>query len=84
MYNILPAMLAVIKHIIEPDTKALPTTDVTDDLLFGAIVQSIAIIIPTEQGFAKPHIAKVVMAELRAFKIKFFFSLKSLLRTKRA
>lgn len=59
-----------MKHIMQPDTKALPTTAVIESLLFGAIVQSIATIIPTEQGFAKPHIAYVVMAELRAFQSK--------------
>lgn len=66
----LPAILAVMKHIMQPETKALPTTVVMESFLFGAIVQSIATIIPTEQGFAKPHIANVVMAELRAFQNK--------------
>lgn len=59
-----------MKHIMQPDTKALPTTAVMEALLFGAIVQSIATIIPTEHGFANPHIAYEVMAALRSFQNK--------------
>lgn len=59
-------MLAVKKHIIDPEKYPRTATRIISDLLLGANVPRVAIIIPTELGFAKPQIANVVIAELRS------------------
>lgn len=53
----IPAMLAVIKQMIEPDTKARTATDVMLARRSGAIADKEAIIMPNELGLANPHTA---------------------------
>lgn len=59
-------MLAVIKHIMDPETKALKATFVTTDRFPGAIALSDAIIMPNELGLPNPHTAYVAIAALRS------------------
>lgn len=62
----IPAMLAVIKQIIEPDTNARNATAVMLARRSGAIADNDAIIMPNELGLANPHTAYVAIAELRS------------------
>lgn len=61
----LPAILALMKQIIEPETKARIDTDVIILRFSGHIVPRFPIIIPSELKLANPQIANVVIATLR-------------------
>lgn len=62
--SILPAIDAVMNVTQLPATRARRATAVMSGRLEGSIELNAPIIIPSEEGFAKPQIANVVMAEL--------------------
>lgn len=64
--SVIPAMLAVKKQIIEPETKARKANSVIMCLFSGAIELRVAIIIPIEHGLAYPQMAYVAIAALRS------------------
>lgn len=61
----IPAMLALIKQIIEPAISARTDTSMMVLRFSGHSAPKFPIIIPSELKFAKPHIANVVIAALR-------------------
>lgn len=61
----LPAILALMKQIIDPEIKARTATDVTVLRFSGDKAPRFPIIIPIELKFAKPQMANVVIAALR-------------------
>lgn len=65
MWFKLPAILALMKQMIEPETKARIDTDVIILRFSGHIVPRFPIIIPIELKLANPQIANVVIATLR-------------------
>ncbi len=60
-----PATQAVMKQAMEPPTRALKATLATSCLREGARVPRVAIWMPIEDGFEKPHSAYVAIS-LRA------------------
>ncbi len=56
-----PAMQAVQKQASDPATNARPATRARSARRPGAIVDSAAIWMPTEAGFANPHSAYVAI-----------------------
>lgn len=61
-----PAMLAVMKQMIDPATNPRNATSTMTDFFSGHIALSAPIITPTELGLANPQIAYVAIAELRS------------------
>lgn len=61
----LPAILALMKQIMDPDIRARTDTEVMIFRFSGHIVPRLPIIMPNELKFANPQMANVVIATLR-------------------
>lgn len=61
----LPAILALMKQIMDPDIRARIDTDVMTLRFSGHIVPRLPIIMPNELKLANPQMANVVIATLR-------------------
>lgn len=70
-----PAMLALMKHMTQPEIHARIDALVMTVFFSGHIVLKLPIIMPSELGLAKPQTANVAMAELRnEISLSFFIS----------